>query len=49
MTERDKSKLLNMIRTYSLGETPGLSQLRDRGWSNNIHEQLASKGHQSYM
>lgn len=38
-----------MVRTYSLDETPGVSQLRDRGWSKNIDEQLASEGHQSYM
>ena len=49
MTERDKAKLAAMIRTYDLGEIPGASQLRDRGWNDCINEQLASKGHQSYM
>ncbi|KAI7887784.1 Spo11/DNA topoisomerase VI subunit A [Mucor mucedo] len=49
MTERDKAKLSSMVRTCSLDETPGLSQLRDRGWSKEIEKQLASKGHQSYI
>jgi meiotic recombination protein SPO11 len=50
MTERDKAKLLGMIRTYTLGESPGASQLRDRGWRDNNHEQvLVSQGHRAYM
>lgn len=49
MTERDKSKLSSMVRTFSLDESPGTSQLRDRGWADDIAEQLASEGHQYYM
>ncbi|KAI8061348.1 Spo11/DNA topoisomerase VI subunit A [Thamnidium elegans] len=49
MTERDKSKLASMVRTFSIDESPGTSQLRDRGWSDDILEQLASEGHQCYM
>lgn len=48
LTERDRSKLAAMIRTYDLGEVPGESQLRDRGWSN-VHEQLDTPGHHTYM
>ncbi|KAI9246816.1 Spo11/DNA topoisomerase VI subunit A [Helicostylum pulchrum] len=49
MTERDKSKLASMVRTFSLDESPGTSQLRDRGWADDIVEQLASEGHQCYI
>lgn len=48
LTERDRSKLAAMIRTYDLGEVPGESQLRDRGW-RDVHEQLATPGHLTYM
>lgn len=49
MTDRDKAKLASMVRTFSLDESPGASQLRDRGWEDDIHEQLASESHQFYM
>jgi hypothetical protein len=48
MTERDRSKCLSMIRIGSTGDSPGQSQLIERGWQD-FDDQLASQGHQSYM
>lgn len=48
MTERDRSKCLAMVRTYDHDETPGQSQLIQRGWKD-INSQLASQDHQSYI
>lgn len=37
-----------MVRTCDKEETPGQSQLIERGWKD-IDSQLASQGHQSYI
>lgn len=50
LTDRDRSKLLSMLRTDNENEEPGSSQLRDRGWRNNTHEQLlTSQDHRAYV
>ncbi|CEG83098.1 hypothetical protein RMATCC62417_17070 [Rhizopus microsporus] len=48
LTERDKAKCLCMVRTFDAGETPGASQMRDRGWKF-IDMQVASQSHRDYM
>lgn len=37
-----------MVRTYNHNETPGQSQLVERGWQD-VDTQLASQGHQEYI
>ncbi|CEP15560.1 hypothetical protein [Parasitella parasitica] len=48
LTERDRAKCLAMVKTYNQNETPGQSQLIERGWQD-VDTQLASQGHQSYI
>ncbi|KAI8640972.1 Spo11/DNA topoisomerase VI subunit A [Parasitella parasitica] len=48
LTERDRAKCLTMVKTYNQNETPGQSQLIERGWQD-VDTQLASQGHRSYI
>lgn len=48
MTERDRTKCLSMICTYCTDDSPGQSQLIERGWKD-FDDQLISQGHQAYM
>ncbi|RCH91639.1 endodeoxyribonuclease, partial [Rhizopus stolonifer] len=49
MTDRDRLKCTAMVRTCSLDETPGESQLVERGWRDTVDIQLTSQGHREYM
>ncbi|GAN07020.1 meiotic recombination protein SPO11 [Mucor ambiguus] len=49
LSERDRAKCQTMVRTYDQDETPGQSQLIERGWWQDINSELASQGHQSYI
>lgn len=48
LTERDKAKCLCMVRTFDASETPGASQMRERGWKD-IGMQVTSQSHRDYM
>ncbi|KAG1179847.1 hypothetical protein G6F70_002140 [Rhizopus microsporus] len=48
LTERDKAKCLCMVRTFDASETPGASQMRERGWKD-IGMQVTSQSHRDYI
>ncbi|KAI8389281.1 Spo11/DNA topoisomerase VI subunit A, partial [Blakeslea trispora] len=49
MTDRDRIKCAAMVRTLSRDETPGESQLVERGWKDKLDIHLSSQGHQAYI
>ncbi|KAL9543522.1 hypothetical protein MBANPS3_008081 [Mucor bainieri] len=49
LSDRDRAKCQAMVRTYDRDETPGQSQLIERGWWQNVNTELASQSHQSYI
>lgn len=38
-----------MVQTYDQDETPGQSQLIERGWWQDVDTEVASQSHRSYI
>ncbi|CAO3623357.1 unnamed protein product [Mucor fragilis] len=49
LSERDRAKCQAMVQTYDQDETPGQSQLIERGWWQDVDTEVASQSHRSYI